>query len=363
MKLHEAFLRPPTKANPVISAIAPATGSRSKTTLNNIVVLAIGDNVSVPVRYNKPAAILQTESMNILLGYFDPADKTKHNKRTIADGEMFLTCGETRGLRLSDDGSIEFVSMFVKDDGTIITTPLMTFSKDNELNIKMEKLIVDMFGANTGGNIAWTQDKLFGLNTFKTNYKGSNKDMGPRYKAETKGTMTGIVTTFFQDLTPSQISTVPAATTEILTPLSLQIEVSPRNPFKMMLNALAVSMFDITISKKGDITIKNNTVKASIKMAATGEIEIKSTAGMGKITMSPTGDIAIKGKMAVSIDGTGGVNIKGAGKSLMTELQSVLTTLSTHIHPTSMGPSGPPATSSAIAESAATIGVAIKGKA
>ena len=363
MKLHEAFLRPPTKANPVISAIAPATGSRSRTTLNNIVVLALGDNVAVPVRYNKPAAILQTESMNILLGYFDPADKTKHNKRTIADGEMFLTCGQTRGLRLSDDGSIEFVSMFVKDDGTIVTAPLMTYSKDNVLNIKMDQLIVDMFGANSGGNIAWTQDKALGFNTFKTNYKGNNKDLGPRYKHETKGTPAGVVTTFYQDLTPSPTSAVPAPSVESMSPLSLQIEVSPSNPLKLVLNALAASMFDITLSKKGDLVIKNNIVKASIKMTATGAIEIASTAGLGKITMSPTGDIAIKGKMAISIDGTGGVNVKGAGKSLMAELQKVLTNLSTHIHPTPMGPSGPPVTASGIATAATTIGVMIKGKA
>lgn len=343
MRLFEAFLQEPTDANPTLTAIAPATAWSQKTYLRHVVVLKIGEGMALPIRYNSPALILNTESMNILLGYFDPADKHKHFKKTIADGDMFLTCGSTRGVRTGDDGGVELVNMFRKDDGEIVITPIVSYSKDNELKIGLEKLVIDMLGANAGGNIAWTQDKTLGFNTFATNYKTSNKDIGPRVYSVIEGTPSGPSIKYIWDVTPSPVGGVMPDLIETGLPQNVKVKMGGGTPFSFTYNLGPAAQLEISIDPTGALTIQNKINQAMIAIDTSGAVTAQGTAGLGKVEMSPAGKVSISGVTGVSIDGTAGLSLKGAGGQVLSEiLANVIQNLMAHTHVTAMGPSGPP---------------------
>lgn len=342
MKLYEATLvEQPDPRMPLV-AISPRNGWHEEVRLGGIVILNIGSNLDVPIKYNTPALILQAEGVNVLLGYHNPGDKVKRTPKTIVDGDMFLTSGKTRGIRTSEDGSIELVNMFTKADGEIVIVPLVSYSPENELKVTFEKLVFDMFGANTGGNIAWTQDETLGFNTFISNYKTSNQDLGPRIYHEISGGPAGPKIKYIWDVSPTPVGGVLPAAIDIGLPLSMQVNMDGTSPFSLTLNSGPAPLFQLNIGATGDMEIVSGLAGPSIKLTSTGDVEVKSLGGTGTITMSPIGEVTVKGTKSVKIEGTGGVDMVGLGQSLMDQLSLFIQQYLAHTHPTGTGPSGPP---------------------
>lgn len=344
MKLYEAFLREPNENSPTLTAVAPANAWHQDVVLRHVVVLKIAEGLALPIRYNTPALILNTDSMNILLGYFDPADKTQHTKKTIADGDMFLTCGSTRGLRTSEDGGIEIVNMYRKDTGEIIINPIVSYGRDNALNVTLESLMIDMLGANAGGNIAWTQDKELGFNTFIENYKGSNKDVGPRVHHKIEGGPDGLTVQYIWDVTPGPVGGALPNLIDTALANSIKIAMSGTKPFSFTHNLGPAAQLEISVDPAAGLSVKNLITQAEISIASSGEVSIKSAGGLGTITMSPAGAIDVKAKTTINIEANAGFQIKGKGQELLTQLSEFIQQYVMHTHATGVGPSGPPIT-------------------
>ena len=342
MRLWEVVVTGRDERTGSLIAESITSSTQRRETFGQVVVLKLGDNFLLPVKLNTPALLLQSDAGNILLGYYDPSDKGYRKKTTVIDGDMFLTCGKTRAVRLSADGNVEVCATFVKDDGTIVHVPMMSYSMNNELKISVESLMIDMFGGSAGGNIVWTQDPVTGFNTFEENYKTNNKDIGPRIYKKIEGSPTGPSIKYIWDVTASPVGGVLPSMISTALPLSIGMNISPAMPIEFALKAGPAPLFAVTLSPLGELVIKNSVTQASITMSPLGDMTLQSAASLAKINMSASGKIDIDSKTTISINGLMGADITGMGTSLMTMLQQFFIAYTTHIHATGVGPSSPP---------------------
>ena len=343
MRLWDVVLTERNEDTQSLIAQSVVTANQPKRIFADVMLLKMGDGFTLPVKYNSPAYLLESDAGNILLGYYDPSDKHNRTKTVIPEGDMYLTAGKSRAVRTSDDGSVQICSVFVKEDGTMVFNPLISFDAKNVLDVKIEQLIIDMFGANAGGNIAWSQDSTTGFNTFIENYKGSNKDIGPRVYHKIEGGPSGLTIQYVWDVTPGPVGgalpdLIPTALAQ-----NIKVEMKGGSPFTFTYNLGPAAQLEISIDPTGALTIQNKINQAMIAIDTAGAVTAQGAAGLGKVEMSPAGKVSISGVTGVSIDGTAGLSLKGAGGQVLSEiLANVIQNLMAHTHVTAMGPSGPP---------------------
>lgn len=343
MRLWDVVLLERNEETKSLIAQSVANSHQSKQIFRDVMMLKFGDGVALPVKYNSPAYMLQTKVGNILLGYYDSSDTRNRTKTIIPEGDMYLTAGKSRAVRTSDDGSVQICSVFVKEDGTMVFNPIISFNDKNVLDVKIEQLVIDMFGANAGGNIAWSQDSNTGFNTFIENYKGSNKDIGPRIYHKIEGGPSGLTIKYMWDVTPGPVGGALPDLIETALAKNIKVEMTGVKPFSFTYNLGPAAQIELSIDATGAFSIQNKINQAKIGIDTAGAVTVQGAAGLGKVEMSPAGKVSISGVTGVSIDGTAGLSLKGAGGQVLSEiLANVIQNLMAHTHVTAMGPSGPP---------------------
>lgn len=342
-------------------ARAAETSHQSMRIFKDVLLLKHRDGLAIPVLYGKSAIMLQSDVGNILLGYYDSTDLHNRTKTIISNGDEYLKAGESRAIRTSKDGQIQICNVFVKDNGEIVFSPIVSYDDKNMLDIKLDSLVVDMFGANAGGNIAWSQDKELGFNTFIENYKGNNKDVGPRMNHKIEGGPTGMTFEYIWDVTPGPIGGALPALLDTLLPMNMRLDMKGGKPFNLSYNLGPVAQTEISIDAQNNLKIKHIT-GAEMVIDTLGNVTVQSTGGLASIKMSLTGEVTIDGALDVAINGLTGVDMYGVNQSLLDVVKDIALAAATHIHPTGTGPSGPPVQAASFTEAAATATV-IKGTA
>lgn len=300
---------------------------------------------SVPLEFGEMVLLITDENYNYILAYHK-------NNYSVFEGIHYIFMGDSEAIVYDSDGSFRISKVIKKEDGSVVEIPRLRYDSDKNIDLQLSEYNIAVSGLSA---LKGELDTL-GFYSHKFTTKGRYDDTGIRYKKEIKGGITGIVSTETVDVSPSPIGGVPEKLMNIASPLSLTIDKSSIAPLDISLNTLAVNLANIKIDPIGSITVTSGVAPSgtSVSMSPLGDFEVKNPLAKAKINID--GSIEMSNNIgSIKIDALGSISVNGLkfdvttpSGSLMTILSAITNLLSTHIHPTGTGPSGPPVSSVAI---------------
>jgi len=287
----------------------------------------------------KHALLISISNRNYIVGYYSTDDEIQKNGLYL-EGEHLIMAGTGRAIVFGDDGAIGIYSISRKSDGSLHKVKKAEYNAKDEFSVSMNKLVMSMVGASAGGTIEMEKDEITGFYRYSFNGRGGDLDMGIRVKHEIQGTATGMTSEFVMDMTPSPTNPIltPPKLMDTVLPTSLSIKMSPLKPYEIAFNRGPVPNATMSIDMTGKITMDVGPagIGAKIILDPIGPdtVTIEATSGLGKIVLNKAGMIDIEAAL--------GVGIKGANTGLLATLIELVNYITTHTHPSAVGPTGPP---------------------